>query len=185
MADSRFALMLIIVICSPIIHAQSIPQGYQTIAIRWAVPAEMLYTVALVESGTHLPQGQRPWPWTLNVAGKSYRYATKQEACGALNRFVHNVNLKQIDVGLGQINLGWHRQYFSNYCEALSPYKNLHVTAYILRQQYNEKPGSWLHAAARYHRPAGGEPARRYRKKIMSQLNLLTTDTARHPADQK
>ena len=36
----------------------------------------MLYSVALTESKVLLRGEYVPWPWTLNVAGKSYYYAT-------------------------------------------------------------------------------------------------------------
>jgi len=79
---------------------------------------------------------------------------------------------------LGQINLGWHSHNFSYHCEALIPFKNLHTTAHILRQRYDEQPGSWLRAAARYHHPAGGEPANRYRKKVVEQLYQLAASSS-------
>ncbi|EDB1019474.1 transglycosylase, partial [Salmonella enterica] len=46
--------------------------------------------------------------------------------------------------------------------------------AQLLRQRYDERPGSWLNAAARYHRPAGGAPAARYRKLVSRHLPQAT-----------
>lgn len=59
---------------------QSVPSGYQKVALRHGVPAESLYLLALAESSRQLPQGTRPWPWTINVAGKGYRYESRQAA---------------------------------------------------------------------------------------------------------
>lgn len=155
--------------------AQTIPDGYRQVAAQWQVPAELLYALALTESGLRLSHGVRPWPWTLNVAGKSYRYPTQARACQALHRFIHTTPAKRIDVGPGQINLGWHRHRVASPCELLLPYRNLHLTARILRERYEERPGSWLDAAARYHRPAGGTPAQRYRNKVQRYMSTLTT----------
>lgn len=55
-------------------------------------------------------------------------------------------------------------------CDSLHPLQNLSLTAQLLRQRYDERPGSWLNAAARYHRPAGGAPAARYRKLVSRHL---------------
>jgi len=47
---------------------QSVPSGYQKVALQHGVPAESLYSLALAESSRKLPHGTRPWPWTINVA---------------------------------------------------------------------------------------------------------------------
>ena len=47
--------------------------------------------------------------------------------------------------------------------------------AQLLRKRYDERPGSWLNAAARYHRPAGGAPAARYRKLVSRHLQQATS----------
>ncbi|ENT7862813.1 hypothetical protein ACFGQG_002155 [Salmonella enterica] len=67
---------------------QTIPPGYHLVASESGVPAEALYSVSLAETSRKLPHGERPWPWTLNVAGKGYRYNTRQEAYDALLSFM-------------------------------------------------------------------------------------------------
>ncbi|EMV8752344.1 lytic transglycosylase domain-containing protein, partial [Escherichia coli] len=75
----------------------------------------------------------------------------------------------RIDVGLGQINLGYHRQRYTSACDLLDPYRNLAIAADILKEQHS--PGEdWLLAIGRYHRPAGGEPAARYRRSVSRHL---------------
>jgi hypothetical protein len=114
-----------------------------------------------------LPAGEwypRPWStaalaWTLNIAGTPYRFATRQAACHALLQALARHDAKRVDVGLGQTNLGYHGQRFSSPCEALDPYRNLAVTAALL-QEHHAATGDWVLAAGRYHRPAGGTPAR-------------------------
>ena len=63
-----------------------IPEGYVRVAAVHGVPAEVLYAVSLTETvmapsaiagvmkkrdaDFRLPSDARPWPWTINVAGK-------------------------------------------------------------------------------------------------------------------
>jgi len=76
-------------------------------------------------------------------------------------------------VGLGQTNIGANGHRYSSPCEGLDPYKNLSVTAQILAEQ-KSKGGDWITAAGRYHRPAGGEPAARYRRAFAKHLSRVT-----------
>ncbi|POW52727.1 lytic transglycosylase domain-containing protein (plasmid) [Pantoea piersonii] len=152
---------------------QTVPEGYVRVAQAHSVPPESLYSVSLQESSRRLPQGERPWPWTLNVAGKGYRYKTRLEAWQALQVFMKTNSLKRIDVGIAQVNLGWNGQRFTSTWEALDPYVNLNAAAAILRECWDRKPGSWLDAAGCYHHPAGGAPAARYRAFVKSKLAML------------
>ncbi|EKS4618405.1 transglycosylase SLT domain-containing protein [Salmonella enterica subsp. enterica] len=172
---TRCALIVSIVLILPAARAaQDVPYGYRQVAQQAGVPAELLYAVALTESGSRVPQGVRPWPWTLNVAGKGYRYATRQEACTALNQFLRTTNPKRIDAGLSQINIGWNGHYFDTPCDALAPYPNLQVSARLLRGHY-DKWLNWSEAAGRYHHPAGGKPAQRYRQLVSRHLQKLSS----------
>nr|WP_024914254.1 transglycosylase SLT domain-containing protein [Chania multitudinisentens] len=159
-----------------------IPEGYRTVASQHQVPAEVLFAVALAESGRTVNKVTLPWPWTLNVAGKSYRYATRAEGCQALTRFMRTHPLKRIDVGLGQTNLGYNGHHYRSACEAFEPYDNLNTTARILRACYRQRNGSWLDAAACYHRPAGGAPAKTYRAIVQRHLSrLMASPTSSSP----
>ncbi|AHG20631.1 lytic transglycosylase [Chania multitudinisentens RB-25] len=159
------------------VSSQAIPAGYYQVAVQERVPAEALYSLALTESSKKLPHGVRPWPWTINVAGTGYRYATRQEAYQALLGFMRSHSLKRIDVGIAQVNLGWNGHHFRSSWEAFDPYVNLHVAARILRACYDNKPGSWIAAAGCYHHPAGGQPARTYQAIVTRHLNRLQPAT--------
>ncbi|EJN2862244.1 transglycosylase SLT domain-containing protein [Salmonella enterica subsp. enterica serovar Yaba] len=160
---------------SPSIHAaQNVPSGYRQVAQQAGVPADLLYAMALTESGSLVPQGIRPWPWTLNVAGTGYRYSTRQDACTALNQFMRTINPKRIDAGLAQINLGWNGHHFDTPCDALAPYASLQVAARLLRSHY-DRWQNWYEAAGRYHHPAGGKPAQRYRQQVSRHLQKLSS----------
>lgn len=157
---------------------QIVPEGYTKVAREHDVPPEALYSLALQESSRKLSSGVRPWPWTLNVAGKGYRYKTRLEAWQALQTFMKTYSLKRIDVGLMQVNLGWNGAYFSSTWEALDPYTNLNAAAVILRECWDRKPGSWLDAAGCYHHPAGGQAAARYRSFIRTKLATLQSPSS-------
>src|SRR5690606_215667 len=75
----------------------------------------------------------------------------------------------RIDAGLSQINLGYHPQRYAQPCDLLDPYRNLAIAAEILREQHVEGE-DWLLAIGRYHRPAGGAPAARYRLSVGQHL---------------
>ena len=168
---ARYPLsLLLLCLTAPLAWAAAdVPEGYRRVAQQAGVPATVLYAVAQTESGVRLQQHIRPWPWTLNVAGRGYRYATRADACRALQQFLHTTSPRRIDVGLGQINLGWNRRFFASPCDALAPYTSLRVAARLLRQHF-ERWQSWEEAVGRYHRPAGGKPAQRYRRDVFRHL---------------
>ncbi|MGV6476677.1 lytic transglycosylase domain-containing protein [Azotobacter vinelandii] len=149
------------------------PPAYQLIALSHGVPSEVLYSIALQESGTRIRGQLVPWPWTLNVAGAGYRFATRADACKALMIALATVGTARVDVGLGQTNIRANGHRYGSPCEGLDPYKNLAVTAAILAEQ-KARGGSWIEAAGRYHRPAGGAPAARYRASFAKHLSRVT-----------
>lgn len=148
------------------------PPAYQLAAHDANVPSTVLFAIALQESGIWVRDRLLPWPWTLNIAGTPYRFATRQAACHTLLQALTRHDPKRVDVGLGQTNLGYHGQRFSSPCEALDPYRNLAVTAELL-QEHHAATGDWVSAAGRYHRPAGGTPAALYRAGFSRQLERL------------
>lgn len=148
------------------------PPAYQLAAHDADIPPTVLFAIALQESGTRVRGRLLPWPWTLNIAGTPYRFTTRQAACHALLQALTRHDTKRVDVGLGQTNLGYHGQRFSSPCEALDPYRNLAVTAALLRE-HHDATGDWVLAAGRYHRPAGGAPAARYRAGFSQRLEQL------------
>ena len=79
----------------------SVPEGYRTIAMEHDIPHTVLYAVALTESATRIDQGDlyRPWPWTLNVAGRGYFFDTRLAAWQALKNWLREGQVS-IDIGL-------------------------------------------------------------------------------------
>ena len=172
-AMRRGALLLASVLVVGLVHAGEIPPpAYQLAAQRAGIPSTVLYAVALQESGVRRDGRIVAWPWSLNVAGASRRYATPAQACAGLLQALREVPPTRIDVGLGQINLGYHTQRYRQPCDLLDPYNNLRIAADILKEQHT--PGEdWLLAIGRYHRPAGGAPAARYRRSVSQHLQRV------------
>lgn len=165
--------------------AASVPPAYLDAGSLHQVPPEVLYAVATAESAVSLKTGRRPWPWTLNVAGEGFRFATRQAACSALLLALEETRI--VDVGIAQLNVRWQPQLFgagkrfSNPCDALNPYANLEEAARLLRGHF-DATGDWVQAAGRYHRPAGGEPAARYRRLVAAELERQGTSRQRQLA---
>jgi len=161
-----------------IAHAQTIPPpAYQLAAQRAGIPSTVLYAVALQESGIRRNQRLVPWPWSLNIAGQSRRFDTRVQACTALQQALRDTPSTRIDVGLAQINLGYQRHRYRQPCELLDPYRNLSIAAEILKEQHRPDE-DWLLAIGRYHRPAGGEPAARYRRSVSRHLARIHKETS-------
>jgi hypothetical protein len=157
----------------PVPPAQVVPSAYER-AARWeGVPARLLFALALQESGLPLHGRLIPWPWTLNIDGVAQRYANRWDACAALRRALQRQPATGADVGLGQINVRYHGARVSQPCELLEPYRNLALTAAILREQHRAGE-DWLLAVGRYHRPAGGTAAARYQRSVEQYLTRLS-----------
>jgi len=159
-------------------QAQTIPPpAYQLAAQRAGIPSTVLYAVALQESGIRRNQRLVPWPWSLNVAGQSLRFDTRIQACTALRQALRDTPSTRIDVGLAQINLGHQRHRYRQPCELIDPTRNLSIAAEILKEQHRPDE-DWLLAIGRYHRPAGGEPAARYRRSVSRHLARIHKETS-------
>lgn len=145
--------------------AAEIPPAYQQVAHEYGIPPKVLYAVALTESNHR----GRPWPWTLNVAGQPERYDSYSQVVAALKRHL-KAGERNVDVGLMQVNWRWQPQAMRDPVSALEPWYNVRSGARILADCYRT---DWLQAAGCYHRPAGGEPARRYRAAVARHLKRL------------
>jgi soluble lytic murein transglycosylase-like protein len=112
----------------------------------------------------------RPWPWTLNVnedkngvkAG-ARRYANKQTAEQALTLLIRK-GIRNIDVGLMQVNLYWHGSKVSNDLELLDPKTNITVAAGYLKDL--KKNNSISKTIANYHAPSDPQRGNDYVKRV-------------------
>jgi hypothetical protein len=155
------------------------PPAYQLAAQQAGVPSPVLYAVALQESGARLRgrlipgRGRSTSPAAPNATPRA-------EACAGIRRALARTPANRIDAGLGQVNLGYHAHRYAHPCELLDPYRNLAIAAEILQEQHT--PGEdWLVAIGRYHRPAGGAPAARYRRSVHQHLTRVLGPGASFP----
>lgn len=103
-------------------------------AVTAGVEPATLYGIALQESGMRWDDGSfRPWPWTLNTPDGSMRFADQASAQAELGRLIRR-GVRNIDVGLMQINLRHNGHRVKNPLHLLDPGTNLVVAASILRE---------------------------------------------------
>ena len=140
-----------------------------------SLPARLLRSIALVESGRADPITGRvvPWPWTINAAGTGRFYASKEEAVAAARSFQAN-GVGSIDVGCAQVNLLHHPGAFASLDSAFDPKANAEYAARFLNA-LRAGTGSWPLATAAYHSltPALGHV---YAQKVMA----IWPDAGRH-----
>lgn len=125
-----------------------------------------IFTKVSAESGIHptvfyglaMNESQykgRPWPWTLNVAGKSYYFKDRETAYKAAS-FLLSKNFKLFDIGLMQVNWYWNGHRFKDPWDALEPDRNITAAGEILLENY-KRTKSMAKAIGAYH---SRDPAR-------------------------
>ena len=154
---------------------EPVPAGYRSIATEQGVPHTVLYAVALTESGKQIESisGYRPWPWTLNLAGRGYFFDTRQEAWQALSGWIGE-GKRSIDIGLMQVNWRYHQERLGTTWQALDPYHNLRVGAAILQACYQTRQ-DWWSSVGCYHSPANANRAERYRQRVVSHWRRINS----------
>ena len=143
-----------------------VPIGYQRVATEIGVPCDLLYAMALTESGqSRFSQNQwRPWPWTLNIEGRGQYFSSRREAWVQLEKVVANES-GSVDVGLLQIAWRYHQQALGSTWQALDPYHNLRVGAAILKRCF-DSPLDWWQSVGCYHAPNDKGRAARYQQRV-------------------
>ena len=120
------------------------------VELRRNLPKNILTSIALVEAGRkHIDGSVKPWPWSLNHAGKSLFFEKKADALVYLKNNISE-EFKNIDVGCMQINVKWHKQHFDSFASMIDPYKNIEYAATFLTELKRIK-GSWKDAIKHYH----------------------------------
>lgn len=150
-----------------------IPPGYRSMAAANGIPDALLYAVALTESGKSLGTSNaiRPWPWTLNVAGRGYYFETRRDAWRALTDWLE-AGRRSIDVGLMQVNWRYHESRLGTAWQALDPHHNLQVGAAILTTCFTNTH-DWMESVGCYHAPSDPDRAARYRRRVVSRLRQI------------
>lgn len=121
------------------------PEEFIEIEAAAGIPDKVLYSLALTES----MRNGKPWPWTMNYAGKAYYFANRETLHEAM-RLLLSRGKKNFDVGPMQVHWRFHSHMFASTWEATDPYINMAVGARILIDRYNET-GNWVKAISAYH----------------------------------
>ena len=117
---------------------------------RYGLPENILLSISRVESGYKKVDGvTRAWPWTLNAGGDSAYFQTKEDALISLKERVKK-GVTNIDIGCMQINYRWHKKFFNDLTDMISPSKNVDYGARFLKRLY-QRHGSWEKAVKYYH----------------------------------
>jgi soluble lytic murein transglycosylase-like protein len=184
MKGSRYllasALLTLTALISSSAHAESV---WKRVGVAHGIDPLLLYAIALQESRNLFPQGlARPWPWTLNTPSKGGRFFSDEESARAELQSLLQTDVKNIDIGLMQVNWRWNGHLVNDAIELLDPVKNLEVAAKILRQCVDEQGGDVRKSIARYH-TALNTPKRRergyaYADKVLDILRRLNETEA-------
>jgi hypothetical protein len=115
------------------------------------LPANLLISIGMVESGRADPlTGQvAPWPWTVNADGAGRYFENKADA-EAFVRLALSSGAQDVDVGCFQISMESHPDAFATLDDAFDPVANANYAAAFLTQLKNQT-GSWDTAIADYH----------------------------------
>jgi soluble lytic murein transglycosylase-like protein len=134
-------------------------------AEKYAVPAAVLYSVGLTETGAN----GRLQPFALNIDGTPFT-ASSAEAAKLRVRKALSDGARHIDMGCMQINFGYHASQFPSIDAMLTPSENVGYAARLLSDLYRRE-GSWTRAVARYNAGPANDPAhRRYVCRVLRNM---------------
>ena len=134
-------------------------------AAKYQIPLQILYAVALTESGT----GKGLQPLMLHIEGKDHLPPSLPEAL-AMFHAANDRGVKLIDIGCMQVNWYWHREEFRTLEEIFDPRLNVEQGARFLKE-LRQRHGSWTMAVARYNAgPANTVGQHRYVCRVMKNL---------------
>ena len=138
-------------------------------ADHYAIPPQILHTLALTESGRTIDGRLRPWPWAINQSGESSWFGSQAEMLAAANALVSS-GIVNFDIGCFQLNYRWHAQHFSSVADMADPGQN----ALMPRLSCGQNSGKRGHGNQR-----SGRIIRRQRPRHISILrgsNPFSTD---------
>ncbi|AWD33050.1 putatative lytic transglycosylase [Candidatus Fokinia solitaria] len=139
---------------------------------KYNISENLLLAVTVVESGVYNSEARMAlaWPWTIGIAGESYRFSTKNEAVKFFNSKI-NEGISNIDVGCSQINYRYHGHNFDSIEQMMEPANNIAYASYLIAKNY-KNTSEWLKAASQFHSftPIYSE---RYKEKIIKVLELF------------
>tara|TARA_R110001583_G_scaffold18497_6_gene73495 strand:+ start:875 stop:1423 length:549 start_codon:yes stop_codon:yes gene_type:complete len=148
--------------------------AWERIANDHGLDGNLLYAIALVESAKLADKtSARPTPLALHVPDGAVYPDSHGAAMDIIDSFRHAP--KSIDIGIMQINAGWHGQRVGSLEDLLDMNTNIRVAAEILSEAIRSAPGDIELGVGRYHN--WNEPiSRKYGRRVISvwsRLNML------------
>lgn len=118
-------------------------------SLRTGVPQAVLQAVTRVETGRFRGGIIEPWPWAVNVNGKSYWFDSHGSAASFATRQLRS-GVRNFDVGCFQLNYRWHGEAFLSIEEMFDPESNAQYAGEFLSELYQEFK-DWEVSAGAYH----------------------------------
>ncbi len=144
-------LILLLCITVPNYAENSVPTGYRSAVSTQGVSAAIFYAVALTESGQSTMTAEfRPWPWTLSIDKQPHYFRDRESAESALKDAI-NRKVKQLGVGLFQIEYRYHADRFETVESMLDPYTNSRIAAEIFSEGLDRSNGDVWSAVGAFH----------------------------------
>lgn len=146
-----FSLLLLSFIAIPG-HAINLDGTIWERAAAPGIDPYLLYAVALVESrALSQPGKSAPRPFVIRVGNQVHNFDHYAEAARALEQLVKKThNPKKIDVGMMQINLGWHGHRVDRDTDLLIPAIGIHIASEILKEAMASTHDTLI-GVGRYH----------------------------------
>lgn len=150
---------LLFLFCAQPLYAEVPYMGFfQAVARELDIPMPVALAIAKVESEL--------MPWSLNVEGRSFRFASKDAALAQAS--AARIEGRSFDVGLMQINNWWLDRYGISLETAFDPLANIYFGSWIFKQELIRHKN--LRAAiGAYHSP-NPLRANRYADQVMKAL---------------
>ena len=126
----------------------------------------LLYALTLVESRrTVAPEMIGPWPWVIRTPTGGYWFNSRERAEQGLEAVLDKWPAKRVDVGIAQVNVGWHGDRFDDPMMLLDLEFNLEVAAGILADAIDSTRDTVL-GVGRYHHWASESRSRAYGQRV-------------------
>ena len=123
---------------------------------KYKIPSGLLAAIAQVESGSRA--------FAFNVGGKAFFASSLEEAKAFANEKIKS-GVRNIDIGVMQLNWRWHGGEFASLDEMLNPNSNIAYAARHLTNLYKQH-GDWQ-TAVRYYHSSKPQHNRKYSRKVV------------------
>lgn len=124
---------------------------WDTASKNTGIDKKTIQSICITESGIRFDDGyRRPWPYVLNSKFGPMFFHSKAEASDMLSHLI-KLNVKNIDVGMCQINLAHHGHRVSNPHDLLDPVINLTVASGYLKELMDRYNKDIVSVVSAYH----------------------------------